>query len=165
MKCLYCQEEILNPKFCGSSCAAKHNNKGRIRTKESKLKTSLTLKKLKIKPPKSKRGRRWAKEPDNNWISYKEAARFYTPYYLWPKLKGYELLEQFGWYHPTKNPNGVSRDHMYSVKDGWDNKVPFNIINHPANCCLMINKDNNIKGRKSSITLEELNCRVENWRP
>jgi 5-methylcytosine-specific restriction endonuclease McrA len=27
MKCLYCGTETTNPKFCGSSCAAKFNNK------------------------------------------------------------------------------------------------------------------------------------------
>ena len=27
MKCLSCQEETLNPKFCSRSCAAKHTNK------------------------------------------------------------------------------------------------------------------------------------------
>lgn len=44
--CLICQKETINPKFCGSSCAAKYNNVRKPkRTTESKLKTSLTLKK------------------------------------------------------------------------------------------------------------------------
>jgi len=28
-KCLFCEKDTKNPKFCGSSCAAKYNNKHR----------------------------------------------------------------------------------------------------------------------------------------
>ncbi len=41
--------------FCSSSCAAKQNNKIRIRTKESRVKTSNTLKKLFCRPDFNKK--------------------------------------------------------------------------------------------------------------
>lgn len=44
MNCINCEKETSNPKFCSSACAAKHNNKNRKRTKESKLKTSEAVK-------------------------------------------------------------------------------------------------------------------------
>lgn len=50
VNCKFCNNEIKTSdrvkKFCNSSCAAKYNNRGRIRTEKSKLKTSETIKKL-----------------------------------------------------------------------------------------------------------------------
>ena len=37
-KCLHCQKDTLNPKFCNNSCAALHTNPGRIHTPETKNK-------------------------------------------------------------------------------------------------------------------------------
>lgn len=49
-RCLFCNSPIeykfkTTKKFCNSSCAAKYNNKGRVRSKESKEKVSSVLKK------------------------------------------------------------------------------------------------------------------------
>ena len=44
MICPNCQIEHNKPKFCGNSCSASYNNKLRIRSQESKSKTSNTLK-------------------------------------------------------------------------------------------------------------------------
>lgn len=77
-----------------------------------------------------------------------------------------KLVEQHGWYSPTNkgdNLNGVSRDHLYSVRDGFINKIDPEIIKHPANCGLMLHKDNNFKNYNSSITLDELLKRIEEW--
>lgn len=46
--CTHCQTPFLpkkgsTGKFCSKSCAAKYNNKGRVRTTESKIRTSLAL--------------------------------------------------------------------------------------------------------------------------
>ena len=76
------------------------------------------------------------------------------------------LLEKYGWYSPSnKNNNllGVSKDHLYSVKDGFLNVIDPSIIKHPANCKLMLHKDNNSKGYKSIITLDELLDRIKKW--
>ena len=76
------------------------------------------------------------------------------------------LIESYGWYSPSNkgnNLNGVSRDHLYSVRDGFVNKIDCGIIKHPANCKLMIHSDNSSKYYNSNITLEELLIRIKNW--
>jgi ribosomal protein L37E len=77
-----------------------------------------------------------------------------------------DIIKQFGWYSPTNkgnNLNGVSKDHMYSVKDGFINNINPEIIRHPANCELMIHSINNLKNATSSITIEELLLRIVEW--
>lgn len=52
--CLYCNNEILSKhakKFCNNSCAAKHNNKGRIVSDVHKQKTSQAIKRLNEQQP------------------------------------------------------------------------------------------------------------------
>lgn len=78
----------------------------------------------------------------------------------------FTLIEQYGWYSPSNkgnNLNGVSRDHLYSVRDGFINKVAPEIIAHPANCRLMKHSENNFKNYNSSITIDELKERIEHW--
>jgi hypothetical protein len=77
-----------------------------------------------------------------------------------------KLVEQYGWYSPTNKGNnisGVSKDHVYSVKDGFINKIDVKIISHPANCKLMIHSENSSKNFNSTITLEELKKRIREW--
>lgn len=77
-----------------------------------------------------------------------------------------KLVEQHGWYSPSNKGNnilGISKDHMYSVKDGFINKVDVKIVSHPANCKLMIHSENSSKNFNSTITLEELKNRICEW--
>lgn len=73
------------------------------------------------------------------------------------------LLKQHGWYHPILNPHGVSRDHKLSINDGFQLRVDPSIMKHPANCELMIHKDNQRKHKKSSIDLETLLKVIAQW--
>lgn len=76
------------------------------------------------------------------------------------------LVNEYGWYSPTNKRNnidGVSKDHTYSVKDGFINKIDPNIIKHPANCKLMKHIDNNKKKTQSLITLDELLMKIKIW--
>ena len=77
------------------------------------------------------------------------------------------LIENFGWYSPKNsrkpNLNGVSRDHMYSVKEGFRNNVEPSLLAHPANCKLMRHNDNVSKLDKCSISVEELRIRIKDW--
>ena len=76
------------------------------------------------------------------------------------------LITEYGWYSPTNkknNQNGVSKDHIYSVHDGFKNNVDYEIIKHPANCQLMKHIDNNKKKCQSLITLNELLERIKKW--
>lgn len=47
-------------------------------------------------------------------------------------------------------------DHIYSIKDGYKNKVPLSIISDPFNLRLVSREENIKKAFKSNISLEEL---------
>ncbi|GHU69963.1 hypothetical protein FACS1894184_14770 [Clostridia bacterium] len=53
-------------------------------------------------------------------------------------------------------PRGYVIDHMYSVADGYRNKIPPVIISHPSNLRLVTVRENSVKGDKSIISLDEL---------
>lgn len=111
------------------------------------------------------------------WANYTE--KYKEPFLLYRQKSNFDfnindyqnkfdltLVEQCGWYSPSNKRNnidGVSRDHMLSVKDGFILGVDPAVIKHPANCQLMLHKKNQSKREKSSITLEELLERIKNW--
>lgn len=79
-------------------------------------------------------------------------------------IEGIEYLKELGRYSPSNrknNLNGASFDHMYSIKDGYLNKIDCSIISHPANCKIMPHCINNLKNTESSITLDELLERIK----
>lgn len=84
----------------------------------------------------------------------------------YPNEFDFSLIENYGWYKAKNrgdNLNGVSRDHMISVRYGYDNNISPDIISHPANCRLMRHNDNVSKHSKCSITIDELLTRIEHW--
>jgi len=102
---------------------------------------------------------------------YSYSCRFKFAISSYPKWfdNASSLISEFGWYSTPgsrrgkTNLNGISRDHLYSITDGWINKVPPNIIRHPANCALIPHKQNQSKYRKSVISLEELHLRINEF--
>jgi Rps23 Pro-64 3,4-dihydroxylase Tpa1-like proline 4-hydroxylase len=97
---------------------------------------------------------------------YKAETNFKFNLADYPDKFDFSLIEKYGWYSPSnKNNNlgGVSRDHMLSVKEGFELGIDPKLLSHPANCKLMIHNDNVSKNKKSSITLEELLERIENF--
>lgn len=84
----------------------------------------------------------------------------------YPKEFNFDIIRENGWYKAKNhgdNLHGVSRDHMYSVREGFNNKIDPYLISHPANCKLLIHTENESKHDKCSITLEELKERVRIW--
>lgn len=84
----------------------------------------------------------------------------------YPDKFNFSLIEEFGWYSATNHGNnlsGISRDHMVSVRYGFDNGIDPKIISHPANCNLLQHNKNSSKHSKCSITLSELKQRIELW--
>lgn len=82
----------------------------------------------------------------------------------YPKEFDFSLIETYGWYKAKNrgdNLTGISRDHMYSIKDGFLHNVDLKIISHPANCRLIKQTDNSSKWKKSCITLDELKERIK----
>ena len=79
------------------------------------------------------------------------------------KIKGYGLLLKNGWYHPTHNPTGCVKDHMFSVKNGFDEKINPAIVGHQANCEFLLFSDNAKKGKYSSIQLKKLLDKIQEF--
>ena len=78
----------------------------------------------------------------------------------------FRLIEQHGWYKATNRGNnlgGVSRDHIVSVKYGFENKIDPEIISHPANCRLLVHNENVSKGEDCGITIEQLKQKIIEW--
>ena len=103
------------------------------------------------------------KDPLNR---YRKQCEFKFRLSQFPEEFNFDLIKENGWYSAKNHGNnlhGVSRDHMYSVKEGFNNKVDPYLISHPANCQLLIHTDNESKCNKCSITLDELKERVRLW--
>lgn len=177
-----------NRVFCNHRCSASFNSKNRKHSKSTKEKISNSLKnntnklknntrKIVEKPP---RKCKYCDDiiTEKRKIICSNCKKTYYKYYR-PDcefvfdINNYEdkfdldLVKKYGWYSPTNkgnNINGVSKDHIYSVKDGFLNKIPPNIIKHPANCQLLKHTDNNIKKTNSEITIGELLTKIENWK-
>lgn len=103
---------------------------------------------------------------DGTMRQYKAACAFTFSMKDYPEEFDFALIKRYGWYSAKNyknNPNGVTRDHMYSIKEGYKNKVSPLLISHPANCKLMRQHDNMRKQIKCSITLVELKERIKKW--
>lgn len=178
--------------FCDHVCSAQYNNKFRKHSDETKNKIRNKLLELgKLKSPKEKTLKQINKKEIkyrickncgkeifqirktycdecriNYYSIYRPSCEFTFNIDDYKSVLDFNLLNEYGKYSPSNkgnNLNGISRDHMYSVKDGFINSVDYNIIKHPANCKLMKHTDNNKKKTNSSITLDELNERIRNW--
>jgi hypothetical protein len=98
--------------------------------------------------------------------SYSKRCKFNFNVYKFPSKFNLQLIENFGWYKATNrgcNLEGISRDHMLSVRCGFEMGIDPKLIKHPANCELMQQTKNAKKRANSSITLEELLERIKNW--
>lgn len=97
---------------------------------------------------------------------YKRQCKFSFSLNSFPKEFDFDLIKQNGWYKAKNhgdNLNGVSRDHMFSINQGFKEKINPYYISHPANCQLLIHPNNSAKHSKCSITKDELINRVEEW--
>lgn len=78
----------------------------------------------------------------------------------------FNLIKENGWYKAKNrgnNLNGVSRDHLFSISEGFKQNVSAELISHPANCKLVLHSKNQKKNTKCDITLVELMERIEKW--
>ena len=97
---------------------------------------------------------------------YRRACKFNFNLNDYPTKYNFSLIEKYGWYKAKNrgdNLNGISRDHIMSIRYGFDNNVPSWIISHPANLELMRHNDNISKGKKTNITLDELLEKIDRW--
>jgi hypothetical protein len=101
-----------------------------------------------------------------NLDTYRRLCKFKFGIASYPQEFDFTLIEQHGWYQPANkgnNLNGVSRDHMVSVKYGFENGIDPHIIAHPANCRLIRHNDNVSKNSDCCISYEELLQRIDIW--
>jgi hypothetical protein len=95
---------------------------------------------------------------------YYEAAAFKFNVYDYPAHFDLALLEQHGWYtcpgrkrkNYERNVNGVSRDHIVSIAEGFRKGYDPEKLAHPANCRLVLHSENKKKSMRSDMTYEEL---------
>lgn len=183
-----CKKAIPHKKrkniFCNSSCSASYNNTKRIVSNKTKAKMSKSNgnkgKKYyckhctKIIDTKRKRifcsrncNKLYRRKGKNKYLQYKRDCKFIFNLKDYPNAFNFDLIKEHGWYSPSnsKKPNlkGVSRDHMYSVRQGFEDNISAEHIAHPANCKLMIHTDNISKNKKSSLTYDELLERIKEW--
>lgn len=97
-------------------------------------------------------------------IYYKDA-QFKFSLNKFPDEFDFELLKEYGMYKAKNkgdNPNGINRDHLYTIADGFKNNVDPLLLAHPANCKLITHAENVLKQGKSTITIDELILKIIN---
>ena len=152
--CPQCNNKLQShqKKFCSKCCSAKFANANRsIESRLSQRESLITTLR--------KQGRARTDEKEIYW----NKCRFKFSPYRFQNLTGFNLLIENGIYHYVKNPNGMCRDHILSIEQGWDLKIQPEIISHPANCQFLTVNDNSKKGSNSWITLDELKNRIKTW--
>jgi endogenous inhibitor of DNA gyrase (YacG/DUF329 family) len=95
---------------------------------------------------------------------YRRRCAFTFSVKSYPDWFDLSIIEKYGWYSAANrggNLDGVSRDHMISVYDGFRLGISSNKISHPANCKLMTQRNNSVKNRKSTITVSELDEKIK----
>lgn len=103
---------------------------------------------------------------------YYELSRFKFNVFDFPDYFNLSLIEKHGWYtcpgqkrsNLPKNINGVSRDHIISISEGFKNDYNPKNLAHPANCKLMIHLDNKRKNDNSNMSYSVLLDRINNWK-
>lgn len=98
--------------------------------------------------------------------NYRLECKFDFNVFDYPDEFDLSMIEEYGIYSASNRGNnlmGISRDHMVSVRYGFDNNILAEIISHPANCVLMQHKLNSSKKTKCSISIEELLIRIDKW--
>lgn len=106
------------------------------------------------------------RELKSDWEQYSIMCKFNFTVYDYPHWFDLSLIKTHGWYKAKNrgdNLTGISRDHMFSVKEGFRIGVDAKLISHPANCQLMPHSLNSTKHTKCSITYEELIERINNF--
>lgn len=98
--------------------------------------------------------------------NYKHQCQFRFNVYDYPMWFDVSLIDAYGWYTASNrggNLDGVSRDHRYSVRAGFENNVNPALISHPANCMLILQRLNSRKHIRCSITVDELHRSIEDF--
>lgn len=102
----------------------------------------------------------------NELEKYRARCKFKFNVFKYPAEFDLMLYNKHGFYKPTNKGNnllGISRDHMYSIMDGYKNGIDSKLISHPANCRLILQTENSRKHSKSIIDFKILMDRIKEW--
>ncbi len=94
---------------------------------------------------------------------YRVLCQFKFNVYEYKDFFNLDLIKEHGWYKAKNrgdNLNGISRDHLYSIHQGFKNKINPYLVSHPANCELVQHFLNNRKNTNNFIFIEELIKRI-----
>ena len=178
--------------FCSRSCAAKFNNKqrweGHIPTKKKKSAKKISTQSVKTKRKKIveytrkcavcseqllDNKKKYCVPCSPNISHYRTMCKFTFNVFDFPEEFDLSLIKTHGWFSPNGygrknlavNLTGVSRDHLYTVADGFKNLVDPTLLAHPANCSILVHNgpNGNNSKKKSSITLDDLKDRIIKW--
>lgn len=130
-----------NRKYCSKSCATKYS-------------------------PSHIKKRETARNNRTALVNYRSDCSFKFVLNDFPEEFDFSLIEKYGWYKAKNKGNnlyGVSRDHIVSVRYGYDNQIDPAIISHPANCKLVRHSENVSKGIKCDMTIEMLLEKIKQW--
>jgi hypothetical protein len=158
-KCIGCQGLISwesfnksGAKYCSNSCASQANNLKRSQTSRNKQRRSLLL-----------RFNQTDDLPNRNFKEiYYSLASFKFNVRDYPGLLNLELLDKHGWYSAggrskkAINKDGITRDHMLSIRDGINWNIHPLLLSHPVNCRLISASENSKKNSKSLIQAAQL---------
>jgi hypothetical protein len=126
-------------------------------SEQRKIDTAASMVERLCTPEMRQKGRitKWAKwgmenATEEQWKEFRRYARSCRKLsQKWGKDNGYETGRQT--FHV---------DHIYSIRDGFVNKVSPLILSHPANLRILGAKQNSSKSFKSEITLDELLLKI-----
>ena len=103
---------------------------------------------------------------NSEYINYKAKCQFKFGLSNYSDEFDFTLIEKYGMYKAKNrgnNLNGVSRDHIISIKYGFKNNIPTEMIAHPANCQLLKQSENASKYKKCGMTINELKNKINKW--
>ena len=94
---------------------------------------------------------------------YKKQCKFNFALNEYPEFFNFSLIKEHGWYKAVNhgnNLNGVSRDHIISINEGYKQKIDPYFISHPCNCEIITQHDNAKKHTNSNLTFEKLKEKI-----
>lgn len=182
--CEHCKVEFVRTdylhkkdqyRFCSRSCASVRNHSDETKQKISKSiqirfpKKTNSCKRCGTEIAKNKYCNDYCRDEfKHSKIEAKKSYRLKSSFRFnladYPEEFDFDLVKEHGWYKARNRggdgKSGVSRDHIYSVMEGYKNSVDPKLLRHPANCRLILQVDNVKKYTDSSISLEELNKKI-----
>lgn len=154
---------------CANSLAGSQGKKNHIK-KESIRKCKECDGLIDTGKPEGRKCSKCLIKKSNKNISDVRKFRYYSRFTFdiqkYPEEFDIKLIEKYGLYSPANGNNnlfGICKDHKYSIHDGFKNKINPLILQHPANCQLLLFLDNKKKNTTSSLTLVELLTRIISW--